>query len=73
MVSKRELLAIAKLTGWTVEVRKSANTRDEWVYGLHRGESAWYDFGFESYTKAKRAGYTKLAEIIKKLGEQDGI
>jgi hypothetical protein len=73
MASKRELLAIAKLTGWIVEVKKSANARDEWVYAVHRGEFAWYDFGFESYIKAKRAGYIKLAEIIKKLGEQDGI
>jgi len=70
MASKRELLAIAKLTGWTVEVRRSANDRDEWVYTLYRDGMTWHvNFNFQSYTKAKRAGFTKLAEVIKKLGE----
>jgi hypothetical protein len=74
MASKRELLAIAKFTGWTVDVRKSPNGKNEWTYSLNKEGMSWsVDFGYKSYTEAKRAGFTKLADVVKKLGEHDGI
>jgi hypothetical protein len=70
MASKRELLAIAKITGWTVDTYKSPNAKGEWTYSLDKDGMTWHvNFNFQSQSEAKRAGLTKLAEVIKKLGE----
>lgn len=67
--------AMGKLLGYTLEVKRSPNYGNEFVYVIeHHGQTVFVNWGHKSRPTALRFGLKHLNEhITKQLGEQHGI
>jgi len=69
-----EALAVGKLLGYTLEVKRSPNS-SEFVYVIeHHGQTVFVNWGHRSRPTALGLGLKHLREhIVITLGEQHGI